>query len=126
MSFIVTEQHDIRGRTQIRGLFATLPVGLDAEDAAVVLAEAELIEAWNRHVRLFDAASDPHDDPLVTAARARTAQAGLRLAKTPAAGLIGLAVKAHHLALDIEEGHTDWSRPLAQAVLEDVRKLTAG
>lgn len=110
----------------MRGLFATLPVGLNADDAAVALAEAELIDAWNRHARLFDLSSEPFDDALVEVARLRVIEAGRRLAQAPVAGVVGLAIKAHHLALDIEEGHTDWSRLLVQEVLEDARKLTAG
>ncbi len=110
----------------MRGFFATIPLDLDAADAAVVIAEAELIDAWNRHAALFDAVEAlgedvAHNHPLVTEALRRMEEAGARLARLPASGLSGVAVKLHHLALEVLEGRTAWAEPLARQALADAR-----
>jgi hypothetical protein len=114
----------------MRGFFATPPFGLSAADAAVVIAEAEYIEAHNRHAALFDAADRMQDgggvnDPVVEEARLRMEAAGERLAALPVSGLPGLAVKAHYLALNTLDGHTVWAETLARQTLNDLPALTA-
>lgn len=104
----------------MRAFLATLPAGLDlgervVEDAAVIAAEAELVDAWNRH--------DHPDHDREEARRATLIAAGRRFADTPAVGPLGLAVKLHHLTVDVVEGHTRWSEALATGTRDDAVRL---
>lgn len=108
----------------MRAFLATLsadlipPDGL-AEDAAVIAAETDLLQAWRVDGALFESLADPWADPQFRAARARLLAAGRRLAATPAAGPLGLALKVHYMALDVCDGRTAWAEPLARQTLAD-------
>lgn len=112
----------------MRAFLATLsadaiPADRLAADAALLAAESDLLRAWRADATLFTALDnpkvDPWRDPGFRAARARLLSAGRRLAETPAAGPLGLALKVRYMALDIRDGRTDWAKALARHTLAD-------
>jgi hypothetical protein len=117
----------------MRAFLATLsadPVSPDrlAADAAVLAAESDLLQAWRADDDLFaalaESQTDPWNDLQFLAARARLLAAGRRLARTPAVGPLGLALKVRYMALDTCEGRSDWAEILALQTLADaVRQL---
>ncbi len=117
----------------MRAFLATLSADLvspdrSAEDAAVLAAESDLLQAWQADGDLFTALADRRADPWkdlqFLAARARLLAAGRRLARTPAVGPLGLALKVRYMALDTCEGRSDWAEILARRTLADaVRQL---
>jgi hypothetical protein len=113
----------------MRAFLATLPADLvspdrSAEDAAVLAAESDLLQAWRADNDLFAALAEPWNDLQFLAARARLLAAGRRLAQTPAIGPLGLALKVRYMALDTCEGRSDWAEILALRTLADaVRQL---
>jgi hypothetical protein len=50
---------------------------------------------------------------------------GFFFAGTPARTLPGLVVKLRHIAEDVEEGQTEWFRPLMAGALADAERMAA-
>lgn len=113
-----------------RSLVAVLAVGAPScqgADQALFAALRELQQAWRDHdaiwARIDAVDPHPHTHPEIVAAYQRLAEVGLAFADTPARTLSGLVVKLRHIAEDVDEGQTEWFRPLMAGTLADAERM---